>query len=53
MNAVDENVEESDDCGATLEQEWDPVGEQNTIDDDGIPSSQCSRNNIRYYTYAQ
>ena len=50
MNTVDETIQESDDCGAILEPEWDPFegNEQKTIDDDGIPSSQCSRNTIRY-----
>lgn len=47
INAGETN-EESDN-GDTLEPEWDPFGEEErpTIGDDGIPSSQCSRNIVR------
>lgn len=49
MNAVDETIEESADYdGATLEPEWDPFGEEEQINNAGIPSNQCSRNTVRY-----
>ena len=54
MDAEDQTIEESDDDSATLEPEWDPFGddEENHIGDDGITSSQCKRNTIRYTTAA-
>ena len=49
MNAVDETIEESADYdGAKLEPERGPFGEEEQINNAGLPSNQCSRNTVRY-----
>jgi hypothetical protein len=52
MNAVDETIEESADYdGATLEPEWDPFGEEEQINNAGIPSNQSSRSVCLYKSF--